>query len=371
MDTIESLLPYARHIVKGPSVRRSLPAGYGIKPGERVLLAVDSFQDRLVVDLHGHFVSSTILQAYLKTPGGLRQQHLYSSPGFYSPADQIQVMDSAGLDIAVIIYPPMILEGIRAAGMSTIDGVRFVNDELSKLVKEHPDRFVGTAVVDPFSGTVALEEVDRAVTQLGMKGVSMLTNYDGLYADAEEFFPVYRLAEELHVPVFLHPVPTQPFWRERPGDGPGLNGLSMLFDTTLCIARMAWNRVFDRFPRLDFIFGQLGGAVPFFLGRFHLLREQQQMALKMSGNAGLAPIPEVRDYAGRFYVDAHSMDSLAIECAVEVFGADRIGLGGDYPITPPELGIPYCRQELAKARIPDEDKERILGANACSLFGIA
>ncbi|MCL5958268.1 MAG: hypothetical protein M1358_02950 [Chloroflexi bacterium] len=50
MDTIESLLPYARHVVKMPSVRRSLPAGYGIKPGERVLLAADTYQDRLVID---------------------------------------------------------------------------------------------------------------------------------------------------------------------------------------------------------------------------------------------------------------------------------------------------------------------------------
>src|SRR3990172_4182264 len=47
---LEQYLPYARHLARGPSVRRSLPAGYGIRPGIRVLVAVDTFHDEVVVE---------------------------------------------------------------------------------------------------------------------------------------------------------------------------------------------------------------------------------------------------------------------------------------------------------------------------------
>ena len=80
--------------------------------------------------------------------------------------------------------------------------------------------------------------------------------------------------------------------------------------------------------------------------------------------------PRASDYFGRFYVDIHSMDTPAIECAIKTVGPERIVFGSDFPYNPPQVGIRFAKQRLAALDAPASVKERIARENGRVLLGL-
>jgi predicted TIM-barrel fold metal-dependent hydrolase len=124
--------------------------------------------------------------------------------------------DHPGFDkVVVLAVSPQVLEG-RLIGTVDTSGALGVpgephpdkcNDYIAAVVRHAPERFIGFASVNPtYKGTdAAVEELARAVTELGLTGVKLYPMYQHWAAnDPEVAFPIYAKADELGIPVMIH-----------------------------------------------------------------------------------------------------------------------------------------------------------------------
>lgn len=326
-----------------------------------------------VIDCHAHYFPLRLMEAFRSTPFARSTSFLWSDPAYSDLDPHIRVMDDVGVDAEVLVPSSLLLESLQAAGVGSEEGMKTVNDAYGEAVRAYPGRFIGTVAVDPFAGKAALKEIERGVARLGLKAVSMMASYDGLYIDDEQLWPIYKLAQELHVPVMAHPVSLTPYWKEtQRAKTTMLRGeIAMLLDTTICIGRFVRHGIYDRFPEVNFVFCHLGGMIPMLFGRFDLMNYLYAGAPReaVEGEA-VFPLKSLHDYKGRILGDAHSMDRVAIECAAASLGVDCIVVGGDYPISPWQAGIAYTLEQVRRTGLSDVDKERILGGNAARIFNL-
>jgi len=116
---------------------------------------------------------------------------------------RLKEMDEKGITIqALSLSPPGVQCFEPAEGTAW---ARKINDELAKVVKRHPDRFVGLACIAPQSPQEAADEMERAVSELGMKGVNIESHARNEYLDHKKYWPIFERAEKLDVPIYLHP----------------------------------------------------------------------------------------------------------------------------------------------------------------------
>ena len=81
--------------------------------------------------------------------------------------------------------------------------VRSVNDDTAAFVQAFPDKLIGFLSVHPHDPQ-ALDEIERATSDLGLRGIKLGPNYQNFDPLSEESFRVLRRAEELRLPVLLH-----------------------------------------------------------------------------------------------------------------------------------------------------------------------
>ena len=85
-----------------------------------------------------------------------------------------------------------------------------MNDDLAALVARHPGRIHGLASVDAYDGDRAAREAERAIRELGLRGLFVDCARGDLLIDAPQARPTLEVAARLGVPVFVHPVAPQP-----------------------------------------------------------------------------------------------------------------------------------------------------------------
>jgi predicted TIM-barrel fold metal-dependent hydrolase len=78
------------------------------------------------------------------------------------------------------------------------------NDEVADVVKKYPRQFVGFACVDPWKGERAVEEIGRAVKELGLIGAKFHPGVQAFYPNDARFYPLYEKIVELDVPALFH-----------------------------------------------------------------------------------------------------------------------------------------------------------------------
>ena len=251
---------------------------------------------------------------------------------------------------------------------------RSYNNAIGRIVKSHPGKFLGLATLPMQAPQAAADELNRAVRELGLKGMVCYTTVDEKDLDAEEFWPVYAKAEELGVPVIFHPVNTGPIvggWRmtrHYATRGYGFwSALGNSMENSITIANLMFGGVLDRFPRLRFCFLEGGGTqVP------HLM---ESLAAVYSGEGDYSrlrskPKREPIKYLDRLYFSVRTTEAL-LGVLVERYGHTSWVVGTDYPHAD-TMGSWPNTVPVIKARedLPEAAKEGILGANAMRLFGL-
>lgn len=336
-----------------------------------------------VVDCHSHAYPAWIQAAFhrwLDETGSMDEgpRALWSSPAFGDPGSHVRSMTESGIDAAVITFSSNAIAAMHAAARQSVpprrggtDLIRLVNGEVRSWAAATGGRLLATRWVDPCLPESALAEIALAAEDGGIPAISMHTAYQRAgelrFLDDPEFLPVLRAAAAADVTVFVHA--SAKFRLGRSGgldpraDACLTGGLGMLIENTACIARLILRGTFDQVPGLRAVFGQLGGFLPFVLGRFDMLQEMLAPAGEGTARAATA-LPRLRDHAGDVYLDTHSMDLSALECALDAVGSQRIVFGSDYPVTPGHIGRSRALTNLRRAALGAEELNDIQSGTA-------
>jgi aminocarboxymuconate-semialdehyde decarboxylase len=277
--------------------------------------------------------------------------------------DVTQILTQAGPNVESITTPA-----------DAVDCARIANDELAELVAKHPDRFVTACACLPMSDVdAALKEMERAICELGFRGVEMFTDINGRPLDDPIFLPLFDRMQAFDLPILLHPRRTN-----TTADYPGEERSKFLvytnfgwpFETSLAMARLAFGGILERFPRLKIITHHAGGMIPFFHKRIELAWSfnVERMGYQYDGQTLTRP---PLDYYRMFYCDtAIQGNTPALMCAYDFFGADHMVFATDTPYDD-ELGARVYRETIPAVQamsIDDESRRRIFSGNARRLF---
>jgi predicted TIM-barrel fold metal-dependent hydrolase len=224
---------------------------------------------------------------------------------------QIRDMDSAGIDVAV--------QSCILGWDTSLENCRLLNDCAAKLQRDYPKRFVGLAHA-PVLEAAGVGEVERAISQLGLKGVTISSQVNGLSLDAKEFNSFYDLINQLGVPIFVHPA-LGPKGYDLMKDYMLPVILTREFDLGVAVTRLIAGGVLERYPDLRFVFAHFGGGLAGYKER--ISRSSYRFKLPKSFD----------DYFDRLYFDMAGFEGspIALRCALEVIKPERLIFATDYP----------------------------------------
>lgn len=275
-------------------------------------------------------------------------------PNHMDVAAKLASMDRAGIQItALSINDP----GPEWFGKDGVEVARIANDYVAGIVTAHPTRFIGLAVLPLPDVQASLAELDRAVSQLKLRGLLMYTNIAGRFPDEPEFRPVWAKAAALNVPVLLHPA--KPLTTDVVQGYEMTSSLGNMFDNTIALTRIIMSGMLDELPKLQLVCPHLGGTLPYIVGRI----DHQTQVLKR-GPKNLTRAPS--EYLKQVYLDVVSPWPLGMRLAYDYLGPDRLLFASDHPWVEPEL----IASALTSLDLPATDSAKIFGGNARRLFRI-
>ncbi|HSK29470.1 MAG TPA: amidohydrolase family protein, partial [Candidatus Limnocylindria bacterium] len=125
------------------------------------------------------------------------------TPDFFDGDVRVDRIKENRVDMQILSAPHPGVD--RFSPAESADMSRVINDGIAKIVKKYPKHFQGVAMLPLIDTQLALKELNRAVLDLGLKGMCMLSNVAGKTSDSDFLLPVYARAQELGVPIFIHP----------------------------------------------------------------------------------------------------------------------------------------------------------------------
>ncbi len=275
-------------------------------------------------------------------------------PGHSDMSAKVASMDRHGIDLTVLSPND---PGPERFGDDGPMVARLLNDYIAEQTRSYSGRFVGLCVLPLQQPTAAREELERAIGELGLRGVLLYSNLDGGFPDEPAHAWLFARAEELAVPLYLHPA--YPVTHDQVAGRNLVAALGLMFDTTIALARIILSGLMDRHPDLTIVCPHVGGALPYLIGRL----DHQTMVLKR-GAEHITRAPS--EYLKRVWFDTVSPWPAAIDYGYRMVGPDQLMFASDHPWVEPDLIIPLVEALDA----PASDKAKIFGENAQRLFGI-
>jgi aminocarboxymuconate-semialdehyde decarboxylase len=321
------------------------------------------------IDFHAHFYPEDYLKKLEASQGDVRietdakgQRWILSmgakagpiTPDFFDIDTRVERITENRVDMQVLSSPHPGVD--RFSPQESAEMSRAINDGIAKAMRKSPKHFHGIAMLPLIDTKLALKELDRAVLDLGMKGLCMLSNVAGKMLDSDFLLPIYERAQQLGVPVFIHP--TTPLGAQVMQEWRLAIILGFEFDIVLSATRLAYSGILDRFPDLNFVISHLGAGIPFLAGRID--------RGYFDPTCGIKTKKPTSEYLRDLYCDTVSFYQPALAMAYEFYGASRMVLGSDFPLIIGDL--PAAVPSIEAMNIPKREKEKILGENVIELL---
>ncbi|MFD2416632.1 amidohydrolase family protein [Amycolatopsis pigmentata] len=265
---------------------------------------------------------------------------------------RLSLMDESGVDIQVVSISPTQYHYWADTALAR-DIVATANAGLAAVIDRAPGRLAGLATVSLQHPGLAAEQLEYAVTVLGMRGVqigSAAGDHEFSHPALDDF---WATAARLGALVFVHP------WGRGPDGRLSSfylgNIIGQPLETTIALAHLVFGGVLDRHPGLRVCGAHGGGYLPHYLGRADHAYQARPESRTMSRPPS--------EYLDRFYFDSLVYTEDALRHLVAVAGADRVLLGSDYPF---DMGV---RDPVAKlAALAPVARAAIAGGNVVALL---
>jgi len=213
----------------------------------------------------------------------------------------------------------------------------------------------------------SLDELERSVNELGLRGFGCFANLNGAPLDREELFPLYERLAKYNLPVYVHP--TAPLATESSGiDIMPTLIFGWAYDSTVAMTRLVYGRVLERFPEINWVVADVGGVLAFFAQRAINIYSGRTDEIRHKYGLSENPLDSFR----RFYVDTADHPATTLRCVNDFFGPERMVLGTNYPYGPEEgcVLVKNSLNAIDGLELNTADKEKILGGNAARILGI-
>jgi aminocarboxymuconate-semialdehyde decarboxylase len=271
---------------------------------------------------------------------------------------QIGELATVGIDVIALSTLPYI-NFAACEEKTAVWACRQTNDGLAEAQQEFAGKIYGVGMVPLPYARAAAEELSRAIGELGLRAVQILSSIEGRNLDDAEFLPFFERAEDLQVPLFIHP--DVRVRRERMDDYYLQNLIGNPVETAVAVASLIFGGVLQRFPNLQIILAHGGGVAPSLIGRWrHGHAHRPEPRVKFTGS--------VEELFSKLYFDTVVYDAHVLRFLIETFGADHVLLGTDHS------GDMSAWQEVPQMRaldfLSEVQKAQILGGNAARLLGL-
>ncbi|MEJ8574499.1 amidohydrolase family protein [Microbaculum marinum] len=327
-----------------------------------------------VVDMHTHFFPESWpdLAERFGTPDWPWMKHLGDGKAVVMIGDaefrpvysacwdvacRLEEMDRDGIDHQILCATPVLFAYMRKP-KEAADCARIFNEAARDLAAQAPDRLATLAQVPLQDTDLACREAERAMGD-GHLGIQIGNHVGDRDLDDEGLIAFLQHCGDIGAPVLVHP--WDMLGRERMSQWMLQWLVAMPAETQLSILRLILSGAFERLPRsLKLCFAHGGGSFAYLLGRADNAWRERDIVRKDCPNPPSS-------YVDRFSVDSAVFDEGALRLLVDVMGEERVMFGTDYP-------FPLGEQQMGSlvrgtGRLSDEEKRRILGANAMEFFG--
>lgn len=328
------------------------------------------------IDIFNHILPKRYWEQLLrKAPSGFYlERRVKGIRSLFDLELRFRMMDQFDdyVQILSLASPPV---EVLADAREAAELARIANDELAELVAKYPERFqAAVACISMSDPDAALEEIDRAINKLGLRGIQIFSNVNGRPLDEPEFLPIFEKMAEYDLPILLHPARGSSFAdyaSEERSRFEIWHVFGWPYETTVAMTRLLFTGIFDRHPNLKIVTHHMGGMAPYFEERIRGAYDQfgTRSGEERELLARLKKHP--CDYFRMFYADTAIYGSIpAMECGLAFFGSDRVLFGTDMPFDS-EGGTRYIRQTIKAMEgmtASKEDKEKIYQGNARRIF---
>src|SRR5687767_5447656 len=318
----------------------------------------------MVIDFEHHYIPAELGRRLGMDPTkkeGVRTRDAMVHSQLFDLDAQIRDMNRVGIDIAV--------QSCILGWDTPLENCQLLNDCTARLQSDYPGRFVGLAHAPVLDGEAGLRELERAVSELGLKGVTISSQVNGLSLDAKEFTPLYKLMNRLGVPIFVHPA-LSPKGYSLMQDYMLPVILTREFDLGVAVTRLIAGGVVEGYPDLHFVFAHFGGGLAGYKER--ISRSSYRFKLPKSFD----------DYFNQLYFDMAGFEGslIALRCALEVIKPERMVFATDYPQnfnnSDPKQGrsidgVGEYIDDIRALPLDQKAKDDMLGGTAARLLKIA
>jgi 2,3-dihydroxybenzoate decarboxylase len=271
---------------------------------------------------------------------------------------RLKEMDEAGIEKAILSAagPGVQVERDTRTALKT---AAEANDYLAAQIAPNSKRLYGFAHIALQDPAEAAKELERCVKQLGFKGAMINGHSNGHYLDERQFDPFWAKAEELQVPIYLHPADPPVQY----GSFEGYDSLrratwGWTVETGTHVLRMVFGGVFDRFPKATLAVGHLGETLPFLLWRLDSRAKLYGVKLKRE------PSDYIRE---NIVVTISGMYSAEpFNCAIAALGQSRVMFSADYPFEPWVVAGNF----MDDVKVDEKVRADVAWNNAAKLFNV-